>query len=126
MNSTILSNGVAIDEPDHVNGDVNNKNNNTENGDVDVLSNGKKHFSHEDIQAADKVGRKESRKSLLSLFKGKKKPVESNGEVDVLSSSGNSVSEDDLQEKEIHCAKESKKSVMSLFSNRRKSIEVKP
>ena len=25
MNSTILSNGVAIDEPDHVNGDVNNK-----------------------------------------------------------------------------------------------------
>ena len=93
---------------------------------MDVLSNGKKHYSHEDIQTADKVGRKESRKSLLSLFKGKKKPVESNGEVDVLSSSGNSVSEDNLQEKEIHCAKESKKSVMSLFSNRRKSIEVKP
>lgn len=125
MNSTILSNGVAIDEHDHVNGDVNNKNNNTENGDVDVLSNGKKHYSHEDIQTADKVGRKESRKSLLSLFKGKKKTVE-NTEVDVLSSSGNSVSEDDLQEKEIYSAKESKKSVMSLFSHRRSVIEVKP
>ena len=65
---------------------------------------------------------------MLSLFKGKKKPVE-NTEVDVLSSgissSGNSVSEDDLHEKEIHCAKESKKSVMSLFSNRRSVIEVK-
>merc|ERR1719270_2558440 len=102
MNSTFISNGVAIDEPDHINGDI-NKNHNSENGDVDVLSNGKKHYSHEDIQMADKVGRKESRKSLLSLFKGKKKPVENNGEVDVLSSSGNSVSEDDLQEKEIHC-----------------------
>ena len=99
----------------------------SENGDSSVLSNGKKHYSHEDIQTANKIGRKESRKSVLTLFRGKKKNVE-NVEVDVLSSSGNSgnsVSEDDLQEKEIHIAKESKKSVLSLFSSKKNIIECK-
>ena len=103
------------------------KKNISENGDSSVLSNGKKHYSHEDLQTVDKIGRKESRKSVLTLFRGKKKNVE-NVEVDVLSSSGNSghsVSEDDLQEKEIHCTKESKKSVLSLFSNKKSIIEYK-
>ena len=101
----------------------NKQKSNSENGEANTLSNGKHHYSQEDIQTADKIGRKESRKSLLSLFKGKKKPVE-NVEVDILSSSGNSVSEDDLQEKESHCTtKESKKSVLSLFSNKKSVVE---
>ena len=103
------------------------KKHNNENGDAEVLSNGKKHYSHEDISTNDKVGRKESGKSLLNLFRGRKKTIQ-NVEVDVLSSSGNSICEDDGPEKETIVSKESKKSsVLSLFTNKKNTaVECKP
>jgi len=125
INSSALSNGCTIDEPDTINGDTHKHTN--ENGDVEVLSNGKKHYSHEDISTNDKVGRKESGKSLLNLFRGRKKTIQ-NVEVDVLSSSGNSICEDDGPEKETIVSKESKKSsVLSLFTNKKSTaVECKP
>ena len=99
------------------------KKNVTENGDVDVLSNGGKSTSQEDT--VDKVGRKESKKSMLSLFRDKKNVTE-NGDVEILSNGGKSTSQEDVQIKENdQTCKESKKSMLSLFHGRKSIVDGK-
>ena len=69
----------------------------------------------------EKLGRRESKKSMLNLFRGKKSVIseecyQENGDNDVLSTSGKSTSQEDLPD---GGRKEAKKSKLSLFRGKK-------